>query len=115
LGRVELVPSLLLGVRVLRLGELLLELLPGDLFAGADPAAQRTDVAARKMSLKYPHFQLLHPPFLTELFTAFDIHTPASSDFTSLAHEDTHHPYCHFGHVFGRGVRRVIVGDGVAS
>ena len=31
MGRVELVPSLLLHVRVVRLGELLLELLPDDL------------------------------------------------------------------------------------
>ena len=67
--RVELIPSLLLHVRVLRLGEFLLELPPGDLLL------LRIQLLIKLMRLpehvaKDHHFQLLHLPFLAEPFAA---------------------------------------------
>jgi hypothetical protein len=87
-GRVELVPSLLLHIRVGRWGEPLLELLPGDLLLRVQllielmrplqhvPKIPLVGSSTRRFSPNYS-------PHSTP-------HIPALSDFTILPQKDTH-------------------------
>ena len=89
LRQVELIPSLLLHVRVLRLGELLLELLPGDLLL-LRVQLLITLMRPPEHVAKDPRFQLLRLPFLAELFAAFGIRIPAVSDSPPCPRETLH-------------------------
>lgn len=96
-GRVELVPSLPLSVRVLRLGELLLELPPGDLFL------LRIQLLIKLMRLpehvpKDPIFSSSACRFCRIIRRNRPPHTRIER-VHHLGQEDTHHPYWHFSRI----------------